>query len=105
MQQGRQEFRQRHSIAGAGGEQTGRAINRQGKAVIGIPLDVRPQPEQFEVAKQQLVFAGVIAVRREHHLVGAVQHALGLRQVVAVSSVSGVGSSTVVRTCSSGRSA
>jgi hypothetical protein len=84
VQQRWQEFGECQPIAKAGREQTGGSIDGQGKPVIGITFDVGHQPKELEVAKQEFVLAGVVAVRRQHHLVGPVQHALGLRQIVAL---------------------
>jgi hypothetical protein len=84
VQQRREEFRQHEPIARAGREQTRGSADGQRKPVIGVALDISYEPKEFEVPKQPLVFTGIVAMRREHHLAGPVQHALGLRQIVAL---------------------
>ena len=60
------------------------AVDSDGEAVLGVALDVGHEPEQLEVAKQGLVLAGVIAKGGQNKFARSVEHALGLREVLAV---------------------
>ncbi len=91
MQEGRQEFGDVHAVTGTGSEKTGRPVDGDGVAVVGVALDNAHETKQLEVAKQQLVLAGVVAVGGDDQLERAVEHALNLRQVVAVQQGFGCG--------------
>ncbi len=52
--------------------------------VVGVAFNIGHETKEFDIAKQELVFTGVVAVRRDHHVAGTVQDALGLGQVVAL---------------------
>ena len=78
MQQGGEHFGEGETIARARGEQTRGAVNRQGKTVVRIAFDIGHEAKELDIAKQQLVFARIVAVRRDHHMAGAIEHALRL---------------------------
>ena len=73
--------------------------------MISVALDIRHEAKEFEIAKQQLVLTRVITIRGNGHTAGAVQHALCLRQIVAMQKGLRVGASKLVSTCCSGKSA
>ena len=67
-----------------GFEQAGRTIQKDAVPGIDIAGDSVHQAKEFQIAKQQLVLAGIVAVRGDHQLARAIQNALGLREVIAL---------------------
>ncbi len=84
MEQSGEHFGQGQTIAGTGFEQARRTVNREGKTVIGVALDIGHKAKEFHVSKQQLIFPWVVAVSRDGHVAGTIEDALSLRQVVTV---------------------
>ena len=52
--------------------------------MVRIAFDIGHEAKELDIAKQQLVFARIVAVRCDHHMAGTIEHALRLGQIVAL---------------------